>query len=78
MKTAEETAATLGTSPSTVRAWGLAGLLRAHSYGDRRNQYLYEAPGMNPPVPHHGRKLSLRLTPTAVLSQSTQEVQCEA
>ena len=78
MKTAEETAATLGACPSTVRAWGLAGLLRVHSYGDRRNQYLYEAPGENPPVPHCGQKLLLRLPSAEILPQSTQEAQCEA
>ena len=78
MKTAEETAATLGTCPSTVRALGLAGLLRVHSHGDRRNQYLYETAGKNPPVPHQGQKLSLRLPPAEVLLQSTQEAQCEA
>ena len=44
MLTADELAALLHISPATLKAWRLAGLLRAHPYNDK-SDYLFEPPG---------------------------------
>jgi hypothetical protein len=52
-----EMAKHLGVSPSTVKQWYAAGLLKASSCGSHpRSHRLYEPPGPNPPTPHQGKK----------------------
>lgn len=46
-----ETARTLNVSPTTIKDWRLAGLLRAYRYNDK-GQCLYEPPGTDAPVKH--------------------------
>ena len=74
--TIEETAHLLGVKPVTVKAWARHGLLIAHAYSDKP-EYLYEHPGEQPPTRMQGRKLSHRAR-HKVLTNRTQEVQCEA
>ena len=74
--TIEETAHLLGVKPVTVKAWARHGLLIAHAYSDKP-EYLYEHPGDQPPTRMQGRKLSHRAR-HKVLTNRTQEVQCEA
>jgi len=74
--TIEETAHLLGVKPITVKAWARHGLLIAHAYSDKP-EYLYEHPGDQPPTRMQGRKLSHRAR-HQVLTNRTQEVQCEA
>jgi DNA invertase Pin-like site-specific DNA recombinase len=54
-----ETAALLGVSAGTVKAWHHAGLITGHPYNDK-GQCLYPPPGPNPPTRTQGRKLSKR------------------
>lgn len=52
-----EVAQHLGVSPSTVKQWYAAGLLKAASCGSHpRSHRLYEPPGPNPPTPQQGKK----------------------
>jgi len=74
MLTQEEMASLLGIHPGTVKQWRKRGLLRGHAYNDK-NECLYEHPGENPPLKHHGLKLSDK---RRFASNPTQEVQCEA
>jgi DNA invertase Pin-like site-specific DNA recombinase len=59
--TLPETAALLGVSTGTVKAWHHAGLITGHPYNDK-GQCLYPPPGENPPTRTQGRKLSKRAT----------------
>ena len=57
MLTPDEIARRLDVSPSTIKYWRQAGLLRAHRF-DERNDYLFEPPGADAPVKHrHQGKL---------------------
>lgn len=51
MLTVDEMAARLGVSPTTVKVWRRAGLLRSHAYTDK-GQRLFEPPGTDAPVKH--------------------------
>ena len=66
----------LGVREDTVKRWHKYGLLRGQAYNDK-NQYLYEHPGACPPIKHQGRKLTARQRFTDLVSDPTQEVQCE-
>lgn len=77
MLTVEEMAAVLGISPPCVKIWNRHGLIRGHAYNDK-NDCLYEHPGANPPRKAQGVKLSQRRLASEILTQRTQEVQCEA
>ena len=77
MLTVKEMAMLLGITPQWVKIWNRHGLLRSHACNDR-NDYLYEHPGDNPPRKAQGVKLSQRRLASKVVSQRTQEVQCEA
>jgi DNA invertase Pin-like site-specific DNA recombinase len=59
MLTLAETAALLGVSTGTVKAWHHAGLITGHPFNDK-GQCLYPPPGPNPPARAQGRKLSKR------------------
>jgi DNA invertase Pin-like site-specific DNA recombinase len=59
MLTLAQTAALLGVSTGTVKAWHHAGLITGHPYNDK-GQCLYPPPGPNPPTRTQGRKLSKR------------------
>ena len=65
MLTLAETAALLGVSTGTVKAWHHAGLLTGHPFNDK-GQCLYPPPGENPPTRAQGRKLSKRAPLPAV------------
>ena len=67
----------LGITPQWVKIWNRHGLIRGHACNDK-NSCLYEHPGESPPRKAQGVKLSLRRLANEVLSQRTQEVQCEA
>jgi hypothetical protein len=77
MLTLEEMARRLGICTDRVKAWRAAGLLCAHLCNDK-NEYLYEAPGANPPRKASGMRLSKRLQLIENVSQRPSEVQCEA
>ena len=68
--TLTETAALLGVSTGTVKAWHHAGLITGHPYNDK-GQCLYPPPGPNPPTRTQGRKLSKRATLLAAPAGST-------
>jgi DNA invertase Pin-like site-specific DNA recombinase len=57
--TLTQTAALLGVSAGTVKAWHHAGLIAGHPYNDK-GQCLYPPPGPNPPTRTQGRKLTKR------------------
>jgi DNA-binding transcriptional regulator YiaG len=57
--TLPETAALLGVSTGTVKAWHHAGLITGHPFNDK-GQCLYPPPGNHPPARAQGRKLSER------------------
>jgi DNA invertase Pin-like site-specific DNA recombinase len=65
-----ETAALLGVSTGTVKAWHHAGLITGHPYNDK-GQCLYPPPGPNPPTRTQGRKLSKRAALLAAPADST-------
>jgi DNA invertase Pin-like site-specific DNA recombinase len=75
--TLEEVADLLGVATHTVKSWRNHGLLRAHTYNDKK-ECLYEHPGDDPPVKTQGRKLSERRRFLNVVPNRTKEVQCEA
>ena len=75
--TVNEMAVLLGITPQWVKIWNRHGLLRGHTCNDK-NHCLYEHPGDNPPRKSQGVKLSQRRLASEVVSQRTQEVQCEA
>lgn len=75
MLTVKEIAAWLGISAQRVTIWNRHGLIRGHAYNDK-NDCLYEPPGENRPRKAQGVKLSQRAL-TKVVSQRTEEVQCE-
>jgi DNA invertase Pin-like site-specific DNA recombinase len=55
--TLAEVATHLGVSPSTIKQWYAAGLVKASSCGSHaRSHRLYEPPGPNPPTPQQGKK----------------------
>jgi DNA invertase Pin-like site-specific DNA recombinase len=75
--TAEEMAAILNVSTSTVNAWHRHGLLKGHTYNDN-HQRLFEPPGNNRPLKCQGRKLSKRYPLNEFVSDHVKEVQYEA
>jgi DNA invertase Pin-like site-specific DNA recombinase len=75
--TLRETARLLGITPQWVKAWRRHGLLAAQAYNDR-GECLYQPLGQNPPCKMQGRKLSARQRFLEVVSNRTDEVQCEA
>jgi len=77
MLTVKEMAVLLGITPQWVKIWNRHGLLCSHACNDR-NDYLYEHPGDHPPRKAQGVKLSQRRLANRVVSQRTQEEQCEA
>ncbi|HYL11823.1 MAG TPA: recombinase family protein [Terriglobales bacterium] len=77
MLTVKEMAALLGITPQWVKIWNRHGLICGHACNDK-NDCLYEHPGDTPPRKAQGVKLSQRRLASEVLSQRTQEVQCEA
>ena len=70
MLTLAQTAALLGVSTGTVKAWHHAGLITGHPYNDK-GQCLYPPPGPNPPTRTHGRKLSKRAALLTAPADST-------
>jgi hypothetical protein len=52
-------------------------LLNAYAYTDKP-EYLYEPTGSDGPTKAQGRKLSMRRLAVPLVSESPQEVQCEA
>jgi hypothetical protein len=77
MLTLDEMAQRLGLCTKQVKAWHVAGLLRAHLCNDK-NEYLYEDPGPEPPRKAKGVRLSKRPQLRENVSQRPREVQCEA
>jgi len=77
MLTVKEMAELLGITPQWVKIWNRHGLICGHACNDK-NDCLYEHPGDNPPRKAQGVKLSQRRLASEVVSQRTQEVQCEA
>jgi len=77
MLTQEEIAEQLGIHPCTVRKWRKEGLLKAHSYNDK-NECLYEPPGEDRPIKHHGIKLTDPRRFQNIAPERTDEVQHEA
>lgn len=74
--TLQEMAQVLGISPTRVKIWHHHGLVRGLAYSDK-NECLYEHPGDKPPRKAMGVKLSRRLPIAQVVSDRTEEVQCE-
>ncbi len=72
MLTLQEIAEALDICTKTVKEWRDDGLLRAHSYNDKR-ECLYEHPGANAPKKFKWRKRSGK-----VVTNEKEEVQCEA
>ena len=77
MLTVQEMASLLGITPQWVKIWNHHGLIRGHACNGK-NDCLYEHPGDNLPRKAQGVKLSKRRLASEVVSQRTQEVQCEA
>ncbi|UCF67419.1 MAG: recombinase family protein [Acidobacteriota bacterium] len=77
MLTKEEMARLLGVCTATIKIWARHGLLRAHRYSDKP-ECLYEPPGEDAPAKMQGRKLSERRRLDEVMTDRTEEVQCEA
>ena len=75
--TVGEMATMLGTNPQRIRIWHRRGLLRGHACNDK-NDCLFEHPGDNLPGKAPGVKLSKRRLADEVVTQGTEEVQCEA
>ena len=76
MLTQAEIAERLGIHPSTVRKWRNRGLLAAHAYNDK-HECLYEPPGANRPIKHHGIKLTDPRRFPSIAPERTNEVQHE-
>ena len=74
--TLQEMADALHISPTHVKIWNRHGLIRGHPYSDK-NECLFEPPGANAPRKRQGTKLSLRRRDPTIVSDRTQEVQCE-
>ena len=74
--TLQEMADALHISPTHVKIWNRHGLIRGHPYSDK-NECLFEPPGANAPRKTQGTKLSLRRCDPRIVSDRTQEVQCE-
>ena len=72
-----EIAERLGIHASTVRKWRNRGLLAAHAYNDK-HECLYEPPGANRPIKHHGIKLTDPRRFPSIAPERTNEVQHEA
>ena len=77
MLTLDEMGKRLGICTDQVKAWRVAGLLRAHLCNDK-NEYLYEDPGPNPPRVGRGAKLPKKGQVNENTSDHASEVQCEA
>src|SRR6516165_7080088 len=77
MLTLDEMAQRLGLCTKQVKAWQVAGLLRAHLCNDK-NEYLYEDPGPEPPRKAKGVRLSKRPQLRENVSHRPREVQYEA
>ena len=79
MLTGQEVAKLLGVSKSCVKVWKRYGLLSAQEYNDK-HECLYDDPGGDPPRKMQGLqgKLSDRQRFPALISDRTDEVQCEA
>ena len=75
--TLSEMAALLGVSPCTVKRWHRNGLVKGRPFNEKY-QCLYEHPGDSPPRAIQGKKLASRQLYPRVVSDSPQEVQCEA
>lgn len=73
--TLDEMAARLGVSPTTVKVWQRAGLLRSHAYNDKA-QRLFEPPG--PDAPIKSKHKLRRGTPVEVTTDRQHEVQSVA
>lgn len=73
-----EIAERLGVTPSTIKNWRAAGLLKVHAYNDKR-QFLYEPPGADAPVRYKHKGISEQKRRRRKLAANpTKEVQCEA
>ncbi len=77
MLTVGELAKMLGIHPQRVTIWNRHGLIRGHAYNGK-NDCLYDPPGENPPRRAMGVKLSKRSAAGLLVTQRTEEVQCEA
>jgi DNA invertase Pin-like site-specific DNA recombinase len=75
--TIEEISARLNVPRLRVRIWRSHGLLRAYPANDK-DAWLYEDPGPDPPRRAQGVRLAKRRRFDNNVSQSPQEVQCEA
>jgi DNA invertase Pin-like site-specific DNA recombinase len=75
--TLTEAARAFGVSPSTVKQWRRAGLLRAEAYNDKE-QYLYEPPGADAPRRYAQKGIQRWKRERRLRSQPTHEVQYEA
>jgi DNA invertase Pin-like site-specific DNA recombinase len=79
MLTVEEMAERLTIRPCTVKKWRRAGLLRGYA-GNDKGIYLFEPPGLKPPTPCQGRKLSKRsqFSDAEMMPDRAKEVQYES
>jgi hypothetical protein len=75
--TLQEIAEELHVHEQTIKIWRHHGLLLAVPFNDK-NECLYPNPGENAPAKQQGTKLSERRLPPEVLTNRTEEVQCEA
>jgi hypothetical protein len=70
MLTLDEIAQKLSVRPGTIKRWRLAGLLPAHTFGERRER-LYEPPGAQSPVKHRHQGKTRALASAKRASSST-------
>ena len=70
MLTLEEMAQRLDVTPHTVKIWRRAGLLRAHSFGDKP-EHLFEPPGADAPLKARHKGLGRTLKAAKAASSST-------
>jgi hypothetical protein len=77
MLSVTETANVLGVCASTVKDWRAHGLLVGHRFNDK-GECLFERPGEDRPTKQQGTRLDDRRRQTQILSNETEEVQCEA
>ena len=75
--TLHEIAEELRVHEQTIKTWRDNGLLLAVPFNDK-NECLYPRPDENAPLKRQGIKLSERRLPAEVLSNRTDEVQCDA
>ena len=66
----EEMAQRLDVTPHTVKIWRRAGLLRAHSFGDKP-EHLFEPPGADAPLKARHKGLGRTLKAAKAASSST-------